>query len=402
MRPSLRLALALLLPCAAAEAEGLRFAAYGDSCGHPEVHARIARAIAEQKPAFVVHTGDFVPQGDKGARWREDFLDPARELLTLCPFFAVDGDDDQAALAAYGGQFGLPLDRPWHAQRFGDIELFGLSASPPFDADSVQARWLGQALEASRARWRIVVAHFPFYSAGRHGGHDGLRRAIIALLFRQGVDLVLSGHDHGYERTHAVGPEPRRALVQIVSGGGGQPLGTATPQAWTSRAASRHHFCLFDATPEQLRLTAIADNGDVLDRAVLAKSDGRRDFGQFLAAADVELLGYIRRFERLRFTFVPGREQRRRLAFAVRNPHERELRGELAWEISNASWRVEPVRQPILVPPGGEALVSFEAAYTPGATSTPEPLPQACLTSGTLRATAPGFYLHAAKPEKMR
>ncbi|HPD14534.1 MAG TPA: metallophosphoesterase [Planctomycetota bacterium] len=402
MRPALHLALMLVLPCTAGEAEGLRFAAYGDSCGNPEVHARLARAIATHKPAFVVHTGDFVPQGDKGARWREDFLDPARELLALCPYFAVDGDDDRAALTAYGEQFRLPPDRPWHAQRFGDVELFGLSASSPFDADSVQARWLGQALEASRARWKIVVTHFPLYSAGRHGGHDGLRRAIIALLFRHGVDLVLSGHDHGYERTHAIGPEPGRALAQIVSGGGGQPLGAATPQAWTARAASRHHFCLFEATPGQLRLTAIADNADVLDRAIFAKRDGGRDFGQFLPAADVELLGYIRRFEKLRFTFLPGREQRQRLAFALKNPHERELRGELAWEIANPCWKIEPMRQAILVPPGGEAAVSFEAAFTPGAASAPEPLPQALLTSGALRATAPGFYLHEDAPKKTR
>lgn len=394
--------LLLVLSGAASSAEGLRFAAYGDSCGNPEVHTRIAQALAAYKPAFVVHTGDFVPQGDQGTRWREDFLDPARELLALCPLFAVDGDDDRGAFAVYCAQFGLPPDQPWHARRFGNVELFGLSVGPPFDAESMQVRWLGQALEASRARWKIVVTHYPLYSTGRHGSHDGLRRAIIALLFRHGVDLVLSGHDHGYERTHALGPEPGRALVQIVSGGGGQPLGAASPQAWTARAASRHHFCLFDATPEQLRLTAIADNGDVLDRAVLAKREGQREFGPFLPAADVELLGYIRRFERLRFAFVPGREQRQRLAFTAKNPHERELRGELAWEVPSNGWRVEPMRQPIVVPPGGETTVNFEAAFAPGAAPAPEPLPQATLTSGKLRATAPGFYLHQDAPNKAR
>jgi len=398
-------AVLVVLAAAAARAEGFRFALYGDSCGNPAVHARIAAAIAARKPAFVVHTGDFVPQGDKGAGWCEHFLDPAAPLLAACRLFACDGDNDRGAFATFCKQFGLPPDRPWRSWTHGDAAFFALSARAPFGADAPQVRWLAEALAASRARWKIVVTHYPLYSCGRHGGQDGLRRSIIATLFRHGVDLVLSGHDHCYERTHAIGPEPGAALVQIVSGGGGQTLGVQTPQAWTARAARRHHFCVFDVQPERITFTAISDAGEELDRFVFAQRAGRRDFGRFLRAEDVELLCYIRRFERLRFGFEPGRQQSRRLGFTVKNAHARELRGELAWQVANPRWRVEPMRQAIVVPPGGEARVSFEAAWSPGppgAKATPLPLPRAVLISGGLRATAPGFYLHEAAPRKRR
>jgi 3',5'-cyclic AMP phosphodiesterase CpdA len=75
------------------------------------------------------------------------------------------------------------------------------------------ATWLKADLRASKLPWRIVVLHHPPYT---HGSHDSdsptdsggrmiaLRKNILPILERNGVDLVLSGHSHMYERTHAI------------------------------------------------------------------------------------------------------------------------------------------------------------------------------------------------------
>ena len=408
-----------------------RFAQYGDSCENPEVHRRVARAIASHHPAFVVHTGDFLLQGDKGKRWAEDFFAPARELLAEHPLVVTCGDNERRAMESCCDLFGLPRDRTWYAWSFGGVEFFVLDSCAALEAPTPalpvngegvlpppvhggieggrvpgsgapQVRWLAEALAASRARWKIAVVHHPLYSCGRHGAHDGLRRSVIRLFLRHGVDLVLSGHDHLYERSRPIGegPEPaRNALVQIVSGGGGQSLSPAVPQAWTAQAASRHGFCLFDVEREQITVTAYSDADEPLDRFVLSKKDGRKSFESALSAEQLEVIACYRRFDRNRFPFVRGTAHAERFEFPVRNPFEREIRGELSWEIANRCWRTEPLRQGIVVPPGGEVKVRFEAAYAPepGAVE-PDPIPRAVLTSGDLRATALGVYLFEDKP----
>jgi len=158
---------------APAEPKPFEFAIYGDSCTEPETHRKIAEAIAKAAPAFVIHLGDMLPQGDKGTGWTEHFVAPARELLASCPIFAICGDDDRAATASYAARFGLAADHTWQCWRYGDAEFFALNSNEPLAPDSPQGRWLGEALAASRARWKIVVIHEPIYSCGRHGSHDG-------------------------------------------------------------------------------------------------------------------------------------------------------------------------------------------------------------------------------------
>jgi Purple acid Phosphatase, N-terminal domain/Calcineurin-like phosphoesterase len=72
-----------------------------------------------------------------------------------------------------------------------------------------QLRWLDKTLrEASTDRsidWIVAVMHQPAMSTSDADGSDlGIRQNWMPLFYKYGVDFVLAGHDHDYERSYAV------------------------------------------------------------------------------------------------------------------------------------------------------------------------------------------------------
>jgi len=93
-------------------------------------------------------------------------------------------------------------------------------------AGSPQAAWLEADLAAHPSACSVAYWHHPLFSSGGHGNDLGMA-STWALLDAAGVDLVLSGHDHDYER---FGPQDRNGVAdvngirEIVIGTGGKSL----------------------------------------------------------------------------------------------------------------------------------------------------------------------------------
>jgi acid phosphatase type 7 len=69
------------------------------------------------------------------------------------------------------------------------------------------ANWLRQDMQADNSRWRVVYFHHPPFSKGSHNSDTEIemvemRENVLPILEQYGADLVLSGHSHGYERSH--------------------------------------------------------------------------------------------------------------------------------------------------------------------------------------------------------
>ncbi len=129
--------------------------------------------------------------------------------------------------------------------------------------DPEQLAWLEQALSRSRARWRIVYGHHPLYSTGkRHGGDAGLRKKLESLLTDEGVQVVLAGHDHIYQRFH-----PQGGIVYFVCGSSGKlRRGNAGPSPLVAAVEDRQRvFMLWEATVKELRFRAINEQGQAFD-----------------------------------------------------------------------------------------------------------------------------------------
>jgi predicted phosphodiesterase len=136
--------------------------------------------------------------------------------------------------------------------------------------DPEQLAWLEQVLSRSRARWRIVYGHHPLYSTGkRHGGDARLRKKLESLLTGEGVQVVLAGHDHIYQRFH-----PQGGIVYFVCGSSGKlRRGNAGPSPLVAAVEDRQRvFMLWEATVEELRFRAINEQGQAFDCGAVGSS----------------------------------------------------------------------------------------------------------------------------------
>jgi alkaline phosphatase len=157
----------------------------------------------------------------------------------------------------------------WHAIALNsEIVVNGLFS----DAErTAQLEWLAQDLKDNPKKCTVAYWHHPRFSSGWHGS-DRRLASFWSILYDAGVDLVLSGHDHHYERFHPQTPtgvaDSARGIVQIVAGtGGGEIRGLRDPLVPHSAARVQGHFGVVKLTlgAEEWRSAFLATNGGVYD-----------------------------------------------------------------------------------------------------------------------------------------
>lgn len=183
-------------------------------------------------------------------------------------FFPSLGNHDWRAPQAqpYLEYFTLPGNERYYELVWGPLHLFALDSDPHepdgITADSVQARWLRERLAASTSPWQVVYMHHPPYSSGDHGSTEALQWPFA----EWGVDVVLAGHDHHYERIE------RDGIVYFVNGLGGysERYEIDDPvQGSEARFNAEHGAMLVEATPERLELRFVTAAGREIDSHVL-------------------------------------------------------------------------------------------------------------------------------------
>lgn len=143
-------------------------------------------------------------------------------------------DYETNGAAAYFAYFGEAAGTPgegWYSYDLGAWHVVVLNSNCDdvggCDAGSVQERWLRSDLAAHPAPCTLAYWHHPRFSSGQHGNSEEMG-AIWQTLYDAGADVVLSGHDHDYERFVAQDPkgsaDPGRGIVEFVVGTGGRGL----------------------------------------------------------------------------------------------------------------------------------------------------------------------------------
>lgn len=160
----------------------------------------------------------------------------------------------------------LGMPGRYYTRRLGDgVQLFFLDSNA---ITTRQTAWLEQQLSASTATWKIALFHHPPYTCGEHAGNTSVVRAWVPLFESHGVQLVLSGHDHNYQRF-----AQRGGVTYVVDGGGGAGLYTLhrCPSSYprTVRRFSEHGFLYVSATDQTLDVSAVDLRGRVRDRFAL-------------------------------------------------------------------------------------------------------------------------------------
>ena len=259
------------------------FAFYGDSRQNPAGHGRVVEQMLNHQFDFVIHSGDFVGDGRVEAEWIPQFFEPTRALRLRAPIYPAIGNHEQDSRFYYD-YFEVPpngsSERPeaWYAFDYGQAHFAVLDTNPEsgsLDTGSEQRTWLEADLAGSQARWKFVVVHHPAYSSGYHKSNLRIRKNLVPLCERFGVDMVLTGHEHCYERTWPLQQDRRvdRGMVQVVSGGGGAPLYSVGRSDWTAVSESVAHFCMVSINGGQLDLDVYDIEGNAIDAFTLYKDE---------------------------------------------------------------------------------------------------------------------------------
>lgn len=141
---------------------------------------------------------------------------------------------------AYFDYFGASAGPPglgYYSYDLGAWHVIALNSNLHGNAGSPQHEWARADLSASRASCILALWHHPRYSSGPSGG-DRTMQDIWKLLQEAGAEVVLTGHDHIYERFAPQDADGRldlaRGLRQFVVGTGGYTLydlGPAKPNS---------------------------------------------------------------------------------------------------------------------------------------------------------------------------
>jgi len=356
----------------------IRFVSFGDNSFGDVSDRAIAYHAYQAHPDFVMNTGDNVYDGGLDNEYGRFFfpvynadvagLGMGGPLLRSVPFYSVIANHDVHAKdakgrpvadfdaspdsLAYYTNFHLPLNGPQHPRHptsiVGHAEVldgfkacagdrFPRMANYSFDSgdahflcldsnlyvdptDPDLQTWIRDDLRNTDALWKFVVYHHPPFNVGLEHSAEQHMRVLCPLFEEHGVDLVLHGHEHSYQRTVPLRFKPRGAgaagdidkkdrlvpgefvldqrfdgksvtkpdgIIYVVTGAGGKrlydPGFTNTPSRWllaedgnvpyvANFVSDRHSLTIFDLDAGSLTMRQVDEFGQEIDRIRVTKS----------------------------------------------------------------------------------------------------------------------------------
>lgn len=134
-------------------------------------------------------------------------------------------------------------------------------------SDPGQTKWLRKVLATPQptGTWTIVAMHHPPYSAGAHGSALDVRQAWGELFAQHDVPLVLSGHDHDYQRS-----TPQDGVTYVVSGAGAK-VRAVGEAGFTAVSSATLHFLDLLVYDDELVGRAVDQNGQFIDEFTIER-----------------------------------------------------------------------------------------------------------------------------------
>ncbi|MGI8511959.1 MAG: metallophosphoesterase family protein [Solirubrobacteraceae bacterium] len=189
---------------------------------HQGETASLTRAL---RPDAIALLGDIQYERASLSEFRSGFAMSWGRLAYLRP---APGNHEYNTPGAsdYYSYFGTragPAKRGYYSYDLGAWHIVALNSNceaVSCAADSAQVRWLRADLARNRARCTLAYWHHPRFSSGENGSYRSTA-PLVAALERDRAELVLTGHDHTYERF-----APRAGIRHFVVGTGGRSLHT--------------------------------------------------------------------------------------------------------------------------------------------------------------------------------
>lgn len=245
--------------------EPIRFVAVGDTGAGSPAQRAIAKRITEVPFDFALFLGDIAYQSGTAKQLEERFFNVYRDILRYVPAFPTIGNHERRTQKGrpYFDAFVLPTPERYYSFDWGDVHFVAIDTT---HRDAAQLAWLDDDLRRTKQPWKIVFGHHTMYTSSvRTAAATRIRKAFAKILTDRKVDLVLTGHEHQYERFRVAN------VNYIVSGGGGARLMYFWGNLRALKQSAVHHFLTFEATAESLLMKAINIDGREIDTLHLEK-----------------------------------------------------------------------------------------------------------------------------------
>jgi hypothetical protein len=245
--------------------EPLRFVVVGDTGTGGAAEVAVAKRISAVTFDFMLFLGDIAYEEGSPSQLQSKFFAVYRDFLRYVPAFPTIGNHERRTRLGrpYFEAFVLPEPERYYSFNWGNVHAVAIDTT---ERDAKQLAWLENDLANNKLPWVIVFGHHPMYTNSLRGPQLAIRRAFANILTRHRVDLVLTGHEHHYERFRVAD------VNYVVSGGGGGQLTRLFGRSQALKQATVHHFLSFAVTKRSLEMKAIDIAGNEIETVRLTKS----------------------------------------------------------------------------------------------------------------------------------
>jgi predicted MPP superfamily phosphohydrolase len=250
----------------------LKFGVLGDFGTGKREQYQLAEQMARLRTTFpyelVVTVGDNLYGGQRPRDFFEKFERPYKALLDAnVKFYASLGNHDQPQQSKYA-PFNMD-GRRYYSFKAPEQDVRFLALDSGY-LEPAHLTWLEKELQSSDEDWKIPYFHHPLYSSGNRHGSDAVKRRVLEPLFiKYGVTVVLTGHDHVYERV-----KPQNGIVYFVVGSGGQlRRGNLNPRTGLTASGfdTEQAFMAAEIIGDEMYFNTVSRSGKVVDSGVIQR-----------------------------------------------------------------------------------------------------------------------------------
>lgn len=246
----------------------VRFVIIGDTGTGTDKQQQLADLLLRSRQSFpyefVLMVGDNLYGGEKPADYKNKFEDVYRPILDQkVKFYAALGNHDEPVQRFYE-HFNMD-GKEYYRFTKGNVAFYALNSNY---MDKKQVDWLNGELAKDTSEWKIAFFHHPPYSSGgKHGSDTQLREVVEPIFLKYGVNVVLAGHEHFYERL-----KPQKGIFYFISGAGGKlrPGDVKNNSPLTAKAFDKDmSFMLVEIVGGSMHFQVLSRTGETVDAGVL-------------------------------------------------------------------------------------------------------------------------------------